>query len=455
MSLSIATWRSRYRTAELPSDEQLCAWDDAPRRLPVPDTAETEAIVCIRSLSLRTRIRGADGTARLGGVLAEALEAGIAAALLDREAPSRAGDVVVWRDRREAIADLVHRACAGDLSRAWAWRQAGLLPGGATQDAAEALDAAVALLDAEPELAWPVLARLILAEAEAGSLTVLLSALPARHWDALLPAATPDAPAAAQAAATPGDAVSAALLAWVHARPLLARQHRRALDRLIARAGSRGAAASASKLAAARLALDAIVGTAPVLERAAPHHEAATAARQVETASVAPSPRAMANAPPAPDLPPLSAPLATAWGGLLFLLPLLPATGLLDAVEEDALPVGLHAIGVALGVPPDDPVLPAFRGGAELPACDLPDQFAAIAIAVLEAALQDRLGAPDDRETWLPGLCRRDALLTIEPGWVEAEFPLSSADVRLRRGAIDLDPGHLPWLGCVVRFRYA
>lgn len=131
--------------------------------------------------------------------------------------------------------------------------------------------------------------------------------------------------------------------------------------------------------------------------------------------------------------------------------------GLLDAVERDAerLHAALHAIGLALGAPPEDPGLRAFCGGAlpRDPALTA-DALVPDTLAALEALLASRLGAPED-EAWLPALCRRAALLTVEPGWIEAEFPLSSADARLRRAALDLDPGHLPWLGCVVRFRYA
>lgn len=445
MSLSIAAWRSRYRAEDAPTEEQLRGWDDAPRRMAVPAAAETDAIVCIRRLDLVTRIRGSDGTARLGMQLEEALDAAIAAVLRDHATPSRPAEVVIWRDRREAIADLLHRAACGDISRAWAWRQAALLPEAVTWDARDALDAAVALIAEDAELAWPVLARLILAETQTGSLTGLLGALSARQWEALLPLGAADPAMAPPLAINPTDPVAVALLSWLRDRPALAVHHLHVVARLLARAIARAALPSRAHLDAARATVEAVIRAAGVTPT--PH----TAQREAPRTM---TPQAEADAPPAPDLPPLEGPLATEWGGLLFLLPLLPATGLTDDLD-DALHAALHAIGLALGTPPDDPGLRAFCGGAWPEPRDLPEQFAPLSIAALEAALHDRLGPPDDRETWLPDLCRREALLTIEHGWIEAEFPLSSADARLRRGAIDLDPGHLPWLGCVVRFRYA
>jgi hypothetical protein len=37
---------------------------------------------------------------------------------------------------------------------------------------------------------------------------------------------------------------------------------------------------------------------------------------------------------------------------------------------------------------------------------------------------------------------------------VDVSFALDDADVRIRRIGLDIDPGWLPWLGCVVRFHY-
>jgi len=40
------------------------------------------------------------------------------------------------------------------------------------------------------------------------------------------------------------------------------------------------------------------------------------------------------------------------------------------------------------------------------------------------------------------------------PGWIDVLLDLDELSVEVRRAGLDLDPGYLPWLGCVVRFRY-
>ncbi|QNM98649.1 hypothetical protein [Chitinimonas koreensis] len=175
-------------------------------------------------------------------------------------------------------------------------------------------------------------------------------------------------------------------------------------------------------------------------------------------------------------LPPLPEPAewqASDWGGLLFLLHAVPALGWLDAADDEALPPRLWRLATeAIGVPADDVAVRAFCGGwqpsaAELAAwrdaprgsdtagtasasngdrADAPSEIAGL----LAAWLTHRLGPG----TGVAAVCRRPARLRIEPGWIEVHFPLEQADVRLRRAALDLDPGWLPWLGCVVRFVY-
>ena len=45
--------------------------------------------------------------------------------------------------------------------------------------------------------------------------------------------------------------------------------------------------------------------------------------------------------------------------------------------------------------------------------------------------------------------------MSVEPGWVDVELDLEEVSTAVRRAGLDLDPGYLPWLGVVVRFRYA
>ena len=48
----------------------------------------------------------------------------------------------------------------------------------------------------------------------------------------------------------------------------------------------------------------------------------------------------------------------------------------------------------------------------------------------------------------------REARITVEPGWVDVRFALADVSIDLRRAALDLDPGFLPWLGIVLRYVY-
>jgi hypothetical protein len=77
--------------------------------------------------------------------------------------------------------------------------------------------------------------------------------------------------------------------------------------------------------------------------------------------------------------------------------------------------------------------------------------------------------SPDALRAWRVGLdrwLRRRVRLRLSDlarvrGWVQltdttllVRFPLDAADIRLRRLALDSDPGWVPWLGLVVRYRY-
>ena len=53
------------------------------------------------------------------------------------------------------------------------------------------------------------------------------------------------------------------------------------------------------------------------------------------------------------------------------------------------------------------------------------------------------------------GVTDRSGRIEREPGWVDVHLALADVDVDVRRAGLDLDPGWVPWLGCVVRFCYA
>ncbi|MGH8934518.1 MAG: hypothetical protein ACRDZO_28780, partial [Egibacteraceae bacterium] len=196
---------------------------------------------------------------------------------------------------------------------------------------------------------------------------------------------------------------------------------------------------------------------------------------------------------PAPPLPapalvsaaPVPAARRTDWGGLVFLLHILDERDIAirlagePVVGAARLRVALHRLAsdlLARAVPdvgppdPRDPVLLAFCGlpGHEPPPLDSGvdsgalltfGELVASAADEVIARLRERLAGCDLALAPEPALllatCRRRAVVEAEPGWVDVILELGEVSVDIRRAGLDLDPGYLPWLGCVVRVRYA
>jgi hypothetical protein len=73
----------------------------------------------------------------------------------------------------------------------------------------------------------------------------------------------------------------------------------------------------------------------------------------------------------------------------------------------------------------------------------------------LVANLRERLAAGEvDDAALLRQVCARRAEILADPGWIEVRLSLDEVSTTIRRCALDLDPGYLPWLGVVVRFVY-
>jgi hypothetical protein len=162
---------------------------------------------------------------------------------------------------------------------------------------------------------------------------------------------------------------------------------------------------------------------------------------------------------PAPALPDPHEWLPTAWAGALFWLRRAGACDLVAArahasADEDARGHALGALARALGVPEGDAALRAFIGGSE-PAGQ-PHPGLALQATAVTRQWADWLAehAPDLPEPRLQAVCQRPGRLRFEPGWIELHLRLDQADTRIRRLGLDVDPGYLPWLGCVVRIHY-
>jgi hypothetical protein len=452
--------------------------------------------ICIRAVRAPVRLRLAAGDATAAAAWAAAIAEAIAA-LLAAGSP----DVVRYRSRRAALADLALGVAHGRLERVWAWRRLGLWRGGDVPGDRAAGAELAAALAREPEAIAPVVAEV----ARAGVLGRLLVTIAPREWTLL----------AAHALAAAG--VSAAVLesVWAGARggahvappepgdsPAAApapheRAERIARRSAIARAVPGGAArpgvpidpevtAALAVLAALEVEPAALVaGSLPAAGGLAAALAARLAPGAVEELRRPPGGDAAASASETParagalggesitriagDAPEPPEPPRrhlTAHGGLLFLLSVLETLELAPilAAGERPLPWTLHLLALALApVEPDDPAALAFAGlhpEAEPPTVldpPEPDELAAASAlaAVIGDHVLDRLGVPEvPPSEALEFVIGRHGELVFDPGWIELRMPIEEVSVELRRAGLDLDPGWLPWLGAVLRFVY-
>lgn len=177
----------------------------------------------------------------------------------------------------------------------------------------------------------------------------------------------------------------------------------------------------------------------------------------------------------------------TRWAGLLFCLHLLrrlldPAAHVPAApgvVRDDhalladvGVAPALHALGTQLcaraasaawddAPDRDDPALLTFCGltpGAAAPAdVQRPDEVSALAddvVTALRSRLAGRPLADLEEPQLLAAVFRRHATVVSDPGWRRVDLRLDEVSVDLRAALLDIDPGWLPVLGCVVRFGY-
>jgi hypothetical protein len=146
-------------------------------------------------------------------------------------------------------------------------------------------------------------------------------------------------------------------------------------------------------------------------------------------------------------------PGSTAFGGLLFLIPVLQRLGFSaflaenPSLLESALPARLLcAVGQRVGMPLDDPLALALGAEAEDDA-EISASIAAWRVAVRRWCRRNaRIG--------LATLIRRRGTVHVSRTHIDTHFPLAELDVRVRRWALDVDPGWVPWLGRVVTFSY-
>ena len=425
----------------------------------------------VRRLPLQVRWRSDAADEEVAAMWRDSLGAALRQAL---SAPDGHG-LLRYAHRHDALADLLYRSALGETQRQWAWQRMALLPR-AGLSAAQALEHGTGLLLRDAPAVWPVLARLWAGEADCASLSALLRGWSAQRWREVLHAspvtrpyvvapARADEPESASApgpASAPMGSNAAALKAWARARPQLVASREQAVAALVAALTWPGAPPDAAqathRVQAARRLLP-----PPALWQAGRTRPSAgkdpEPVWRPENEATPPARERAAHEPPLPAMPAVETiNLTTHHGGLLFWLGQLSRLHLVAPGQAPPGALTLRALARALGVPDDDPASAAFCGGS-LPDGDVPAEVAAAAQARAEGIAQRITAwldeaAPDLTPPRTEAVCRRTGQLHIAPGWIELRLPLASVDTAVRRLGLDLDPGWLPWLGCVVSIRY-
>jgi hypothetical protein len=446
---------------------------------------DTDGHVCLERLTVAVRLHpGADPVRSWAEQIVTTL----------REAVGSRAGAVVYPRTLDALVDLLVSVAQGDLSRAWAWAQVGLLPAGVDPSSP---DAAVHALGSRRDLAcaalvaaavrgpvpltaagWAAVARDVAGLVPAGSRPGDATRRPGPPTVRVL--ATPVArrlPEADIAALPSADRLAVARLLLLCSAPALACSTPMllAVDAALTRPGSVALPperfpGAGDRDPAMRTSADHRVGVpgprggAGSADGGAPTDRVAThpPARPIGEEGGTEDGRGVGGDPdPAPDGAAARAGDASPAAGVLFLIPVVTALELPDSTAAAA-PTGrpfdvlLAWLAARLGeLPLDDPAVRVLAGQPteriEPPGPDDEPTLAVLA-ADVRGWLLARLGlAPDDDLRWL---WRRPARIAAEPGWVEATFDLDDVDTRIRGAGLDLDPGFVWWLGAVVRYRY-
>lgn len=520
--LNINRWENTFLARHRIPEEQIQRWLNGLNQLNIGselDTLASEEWVLIRRLQLKARLDENHGESQAANGWSNALTQELRKLLEN----GQDNNIVRYASRRDACCDMLYRTACGDLSRAWAWKQMGLLPPHGdfhSNDSGMIFNQAAQHFLAEPATIWPLLTRLIKAEAETGALTMLIQVLPAtdlQEWLTACPQTRPYQQLALRPSPLQGNdrlhptLLVTLLMRWISDHTWLVRRHRQAVMVLLAAAAQpadetirpqAGEFAAQRILAASRALMDGFFppqaeltdhsssrGATPQTGNNGAKNIADTAKHLIKSQVPGLQPANPLRIPDSPhedsladtctkdEMPiPPSLPdhideWVSQWGGLLFLLHLVPDTGLLAQLERLAGEKELHAdtrrhilwqlATQHLKIPADDPVVRAFCGGWQpgqqhgnslhaLPG-EL-EQTVHQAAETLRSSLAKHL--PLHPELTMEAICRRQAKIRFEQGWIEARMPLKQADSRLRRAALDLDPGWIPWLGCVMRFIY-
>lgn len=501
-SIAIDRFKARYRapahaTAERPRLQRIVAdaltrtLEGAVERAGVA----TDGHLCVRDLRTTVTLRLREPDSFLAVHIGEAIAQALADAL---QSPSPS--IIYYRSRVQALVDLAVGATSGDFARSWAWNQMGIWRVDFPMSATAAADPLVRALAREPRHASAVAVHL--ARRHPRVLETMIAQATSGAWTALARAAVDASGGAiesiASAAAAIGGPVPFSLASPVIAASAIARAatgHLRDRPAELVRAVAAlvlvevepailGHARAGRLIAAVERALSIAAPARDVVreENVAidggrdPRRTVVSAdftgdeATAREAAHDERDATRLAGERPARVIEDVRREAPTEWGGLLYLITLadrigLPATILADPRwDARGLRWVLHRLAMDLaGVGPSDPAALAFAGlppDAEPPSATQPAPVDANVLRDLRAslvrALRDTLDRHDESDaTLLDQICRRHARISADPGWIDVHLLLDDVSIEIRRAGLDRDPGWVPWLGIVVRFRYA
>lgn len=475
--------------------------------------AERGQMLLVRKLELG-RISPRASAATLALLVERVLRAlQMAAVPFDLPAAASANAVLI-PGRAEAIARLAQIHARGIEAREWFWAAA--VPGWRT-DLSRG-EKWVALLEAAHALpeARLVAAQVVQEAVRAGTEDELAAAIPLpyiRHWLRLEEwiAAPVSKTRPAEALLTPrhgkiverwqGRGAAEEFLTWIVLMLAIGERPARATDAHLparaaawleanrARADNAPRAEAKTRDAPVRAANDLEPGEPslePVIAQPAfPERETARAGESAvaleinEGAELADALAVFAEDELTPELPATNPAAAAAgepthFAGLLFLAPVLERLGFAEFLEmhpsllESNFPARLlRFIGARTGMKPHDPMSLALGEAEPFEFEELREMPEPARTLLASPPPRARIDTPE--LAWLTALrrwCRRHARIGLislvrRPGRVAASlthldifFDLAEADLRLRRMALDVDPGWVPWLGRVVRFHY-
>jgi hypothetical protein len=457
-----------------------------------------ERLLLVRRLALG-RLPAGGGTDGWNNRAAEALAEQASRAVHGSDPSAPDAGAVWFRSGAEARALLLRELAAGRRPAAWFWRLAAAEWAGA--DLADWAPVWIAAAERDvPELV--ALARAVVGVAEAGDLPRLIRALvaasgpivprgvlidPSAHLESRRPASPqpPDAPdrpaldderragaAVARLSRAARLALAAALVelasdppraAWLARMALIAAAPEiafsgpildRAATALVLKVQDTPASAALpavpkgpARPPSAQLALRHESSRPP-----APLPDAAVASAQGQAEPIPPQALAKpATTPPAQFVTTPSLERFSRFAGVFLLVVPLERMGLsgwLEARPEAAVDgfgrALLAAIARRMGAKDGDPVLEVSSGETPL---EWQDHLTAWRVGLdrwLRRTARIRLGEVACRAGWL----------ILHDESLEARYRVRSADIRLRRQALDLDPLWTPWLGLLIRYHY-